>query len=71
MFRKILVGLDGSKAGHRALERALDLAALTSGELLLLSVEEKLPAYAATVGEVQDEERFEHHYFRQLQHDAR
>ena len=71
MFTRILVGLDGSEAAQRALERALDLAALYGAELLVVSVEEKLPAYAATVGEVQEEERYEHRYFRQLQHEAR
>lgn len=71
MFRKILVGLDGSEAAQHALVRALDLAALCQAEVHVLSVEEKLPAYAATVGEVQDEERFESRYIRRLQHDAR
>jgi nucleotide-binding universal stress UspA family protein len=71
VFRKILVGLDGSEAAQRAFERALDLAALCHAELHALSVEEKLPAYAATVGEMNEEERFEHRYFRQIQAQAR
>lgn len=71
MFRKILVGLDGSEAAQGAFERALDLAALCRAELHVLSVEERLPAYAATVGEVNEEERFEHRYFRQIQGQAR
>jgi nucleotide-binding universal stress UspA family protein len=71
MFQRILVGIDGSEGGHRALERAAELAALCKAELLVVSIEEKLPAYAATVGEVQDEERYEHRYFRQIQHEAR
>lgn len=71
MYRKILVGVDGSEAGQRALDRAIDLAALCKAELLVVSVEEKLPAYAATVGEVQDEERYANHYFRRIQHEAR
>jgi nucleotide-binding universal stress UspA family protein len=71
MFKKILAGLDGSEAAHRALERAIDLAALCGAELLVVSVEEHLPASAATVGEVQDAERHQHRYFRQLQHEAR
>lgn len=70
MFTRILVGLDGSEAAQRALERTLDLAALCGAEVVVVSVEEKLPAYAATVGEVQEEERYEHRYFRQLQHEA-
>jgi nucleotide-binding universal stress UspA family protein len=71
VFTHILVGVDGSEAAQRALERALDLAALCGAELLVVSVEEKLPAYAATVGEIQEEERYEHRYFRQLQHQVR
>jgi nucleotide-binding universal stress UspA family protein len=71
MFRKILVGLDGSDVAQRAFERALDLAVLCSAELHVLSVEEKLPAYASTVGEVNEEERFEHRYFLKVQADAR
>jgi len=71
MFRKILVGLDGSEAAGHALERALDLAALCQADVHLLSVEEHLPAYAATVGEAMEEERFEHGYFRRIQNEAR
>ena len=67
MFARILVGLDGSDAAHNALSTALDLAALSGAEVLVASVEERLPAYAATVGEVEDEERFEHGYFHEIQ----
>lgn len=70
MFQKILVGLDGSDAARHALERALDLAALTGAAVHALSVEERLPAYAATVGEVEEEERFEDHYYRRVHHEA-
>jgi nucleotide-binding universal stress UspA family protein len=71
MFERILVGLDGSEAAHHALLTALDLAALCGSEVHTVSVEEKLPAYAATVGEVVDEEEFEHHYFRKALSEAR
>jgi nucleotide-binding universal stress UspA family protein len=71
VFTRILIGLDGSEAAQRALELALELTVLCGAELLVISVEEKLPAYAATVGEVQEEECYEHRYFRQLQHEAR
>lgn len=71
MFTRILVGLDGSEAAQRALDRAPDLAALCGAEVLVVSVEEKLPAYAATVGEIEEEERYEHRYFRRVQREAR
>jgi nucleotide-binding universal stress UspA family protein len=70
MFHRILVGVDGSDAARHALERALDLAVLTGASVHALSVEESLPAYAATVGEVQEEERFKDRYFRRVRHDA-
>jgi nucleotide-binding universal stress UspA family protein len=70
MFTKILVGLDGSEAARHALACALDLAAITGAGVHLVSVEERLPAYAATVGEVQDEQRYENQYYRELHIEA-
>lgn len=71
MFRKILIGLDGSELSEQALDRAFALAELTGAELHALSVEEKLPAYAATVGEIMEEEQYEHRYFTGVQARAR
>lgn len=71
MFSKILVGLDGSAAALHALEQALALARLTGGTVSALSVEEKLPAYAATVGEVEDEDAYKNEYFRKVHAEAR
>lgn len=71
MFHKILIGLDGSEMAEQALDRALMLAELTGAELHAVSVEERLPAYAATVGETMEEERYEHHYFAGVQRRAR
>ncbi len=71
MFRKILCGLDGSAAADNALKVAIRLAALFDAELLALSVEERLPAYAGTVGEVDEEEEYEHDYFDRVHANAR
>lgn len=46
MFKKILVAFDGSDAGKRAFETALDLAQKYEAELILVSVIEDLPRYA-------------------------
>ncbi|HXY29822.1 MAG TPA: universal stress protein [Gemmatimonadaceae bacterium] len=70
MFHRILVGLDGSEGARRALEQALRLASLSGATVHALSIEERLPAYAATVGEVEDTERFESQYFRRVLHEA-
>lgn len=70
MFQRILVGLDGSEAARHALVRALDLAAVTGGTIHTLSVEERLPAYAGTVGEVEDEQRYKNQYFSRVHTEA-
>ena len=70
MYRKILVGLDGSEAARHAFAHALELAAVTGATVHVLSVEERLPAYAATVGEVQDEQRYENQYYHELHVEA-
>ena len=56
MFDRIVVAFDDSPGARRALELALALARAHQGELTAVAVEEHLPHYAATVGEV-DEER--------------
>ncbi len=71
MFRHILVGLDGSDAAQRALQRAIELAKHDGGELTALSVEERLPAYAASVGEVAETKREMDAYFQKIQDAAR
>ena len=67
MFRHILVGLNGSEEANRALAEALWLAAASGGEVWALSVEERLPAYAASVGEVEEAQREREAYFQQVQ----
>ncbi len=56
MFRKILLAYDGSTGAKRALDVALKLASAFRAELWALAVEEHLPHYAATIGEVQEEQ---------------
>ncbi len=54
MFRKILVAHDGSDHGWKALAAGLAVAAPVGAEVHVVSVREKLPVYAATVGEVME-----------------
>lgn len=53
MYEKILVGYDDPPSSRKALQRALELVKRGKGEVHLHSAEERLPIYAATVGEVQ------------------
>ena len=70
-FEKLLVAVDGSEASDRALEAALKLALLSSGTIVALAVEGPLPAYAATVGEVDEVKREKDAFFSQLARDVR
>jgi hypothetical protein len=55
-FKKILVAIDGSPGGQKALETAIELTQLTRASLHALTVEGSLPAYAA-IGEVDETKR--------------
>lgn len=70
-FEKILVAIDGSDCSDHAFEKALELAALAHAKLTALAVEGPLPAYAATVGEVEEVKREKDSFFRTLAAAAR
>jgi nucleotide-binding universal stress UspA family protein len=70
-FNKILVAIDGSPGGYHALQKAIELADLTDATLLGLAVEGKLPAYAATIGEVQEAKSEKDAYFSKVADVAR
>ena len=71
MFSKILVAYDGSEGAKAALRVGIGLAKSLGAELRSISVEEHLPHYAATIGEVQDAKERVDEYFRVLTKDAR
>ena len=65
-FERILVAIDGSQGSNRAFATALELARLTGARLVALAVEGPLPAYAATIGEVEEVKREKDSFFRTL-----
>lgn len=71
MFGKILVAVDGSEASTHALEKAIGMARLTGATLIALAVEGPLPAYAATIGEVEEVKREKDAFFERLLADVR
>src|SRR6266567_177512 len=71
MFTKILVAYDGSEGAQAALLVGIELAKSLRAEVHSISVEEHLPHYAATIGEVQDTKDRIDSYFRTLTKEAR
>ena len=70
-FTNLLVAVDASEASNRALETALELAQLIGASVMALAVEGPLPAYAATVGEVEEVKREKDEFFGRLAQDVR
>jgi nucleotide-binding universal stress UspA family protein len=70
MFRKILVAIDGSDGAKKALHAAIDLAKHYEADLHSISIEEHLPHYAATVGEVLEAKQETTDYFRRITGEA-
>lgn len=70
MFRKVLVGNDGSEGAKKALQTAIDLATRYGAELHEICIEAHLPHYAATIGEVVEAKQEATDYFRQVTRDA-
>jgi nucleotide-binding universal stress UspA family protein len=70
-FERILVAIDGSDASNHAFAKALELADITDAQLTALAIEGPLPAYAATVGEVEEVKREKDLFFGALAEHAR
>jgi len=70
-FERILVAIDGSECSNRAYAKALELASLMNATLTALAIEGPLPAYAATIGEVDEVKREKDEFFTTLTERAR
>jgi nucleotide-binding universal stress UspA family protein len=70
-FTHVLVPIDGSEGAQKALDCALSLAGAVDAEVTALAVEGKLPAYAASLGEVDAVKREKDEYFKEVLERAR
>ena len=70
MFKKILIANDGSEGARHALKVAIDLAKKYGEELYSISVEEGVPHYAATIGEVDEYKKEANGFFKKLNDEA-
>jgi nucleotide-binding universal stress UspA family protein len=71
VYKKILVANDGSEHGNKALAKGIALAKCFQAELYMICVEEHLPHYAATVGEVLEEKAEEDSLFADVVKEAK
>jgi nucleotide-binding universal stress UspA family protein len=65
-FDNVLVAIDGSEGAERALDCAISLVERLGGKLTALVVEGKLPAYAATAGEVDEVKKEKDAFFQRV-----
>jgi nucleotide-binding universal stress UspA family protein len=65
MFKKILVGYDGSKGGKAALARAAMMAKQSGAEITALWVREPLPRYTDLPGEPEETHEAADEYFKE------
>lgn len=70
MFKKILVAYDGSEGAKKALKTAINLAKEYNAEIHSISVEEGVPHYAATIGEIEEFRKEANEYFRKINDEA-
>lgn len=71
MFKRILVAYDGSDGARRALITGLSIGKDFGSQICAVSVEGKLPRYAATLGEVDEVEHERRAYFDEIQVQAK
>lgn len=70
MFKKILIANDGSEGAKKALKVAINLAKQYNAELHSISVEEGVPHYAATIGEVEEYRKEANGFFQNINDEA-
>ncbi|MEQ1791022.1 MAG: universal stress protein, partial [Nitrospiraceae bacterium] len=70
MYRKILVGNDGSAGALNAVRTAIALAQQHGAELHEVSVEEHLPRYGALMGEVVEAKQEARDFYRRVTQEA-
>jgi len=71
MYKKILVAYDSSEGAIKALKTGIDLAKLHQADLTALAVQERLPKFAGTIDEVQEEKEVADQYYGKLMAEAR
>jgi nucleotide-binding universal stress UspA family protein len=69
-FTNVLVAVDGSEDARKALDCALSVCSALGARLTALAVEGILPAYAASLGEIEEVKREQDELFTRVLGDA-
>jgi nucleotide-binding universal stress UspA family protein len=70
-FQRVLVAVDGSDGSGKALDCAISICQAVDAQLAALAVEGKLPAYAASLGEVDEVQAEKDEFFTRVLERAR
>jgi nucleotide-binding universal stress UspA family protein len=70
-FKRVLVAVDGSEGSEKALDCAISICQAVDAGLTALAVEGKLPAYAASLGEVDEVKAEKDEFFSRVLERAR
>jgi len=70
-FRRALVAVDGSEGSEKALDCAISICKAVDATLTALAVEGKLPAYAASLGEVDEVKAEKDQFFSRVLEQAK
>lgn len=65
-FQNALVAIDGSDDSAKALNCAISICSALGAKLTVLAIEGKLPAYAASLGEVDEVKREKDEFFSRV-----
>jgi nucleotide-binding universal stress UspA family protein len=70
-FKRVLVAVDGSDGSEKALDCGISICRAVDAKLTALAVEGKLPAYAASLGEVDEVKAEKDQFFNRVLDRAR
>jgi nucleotide-binding universal stress UspA family protein len=69
MFKKILIGYDGSDGAKKALTKGIEIAKASGAEIYILSVG-RIPEYAEIISEVEEAKEQAQKFYEKIQKEA-
>jgi nucleotide-binding universal stress UspA family protein len=69
MFKKILIGYDGSDGAKKALTKGIEIAKVAGAEIYILSVG-RIPEYAEIISEIEEAKEQAQKFYEKIQKEA-